>query len=87
MQELLQELLCDSSEFRTWWPEHEVQRIQEGHKAFDHPEAGRLIFEHLTFQVYDTPNLKVTVYTPVEGTETPAKINQLLREWEGASLP
>ena len=68
--ELLNDLMTNSPEFRAWWPDHEVQRIPEGKKVFNHPQKGFLVFEHLTFEVYDAPELKVTVYTPVDETET-----------------
>ena len=35
-------------------------------------------FEHLTFPVFDAPELKVTVYTPLEEADTPRKLYQLL---------
>ncbi len=50
----------------------------EGIKVFNHPQGGCLVFEHLTFQVYDAPEFNMTVYTPVDGTETRARLSQLL---------
>ncbi len=84
MKELLNDLMMNSPEFRAWWPDHEVLRIPEGKKVFNHPQGGCLIFEHLTFQVYDAPELKMTVCTPVDGTETRARLSQLLcrKEYE-----
>ena len=38
-------------------------------------------FERLTFQVFDTPDLKVTVYTPLQEADTPRKVEQLLQQW------
>jgi phage/plasmid-associated DNA primase len=35
----------------------------------------------ITFQVFDMPDLKVTVYTPLEETDTPRKLEQLLEQW------
>jgi transcriptional regulator with XRE-family HTH domain len=78
MTELLNALMRNSPEFRAWWPDHEVLRLPEGTKVFNHPQGGCLVFEHLTFQVYDAPEFNVTVYTPVDGTETRARLGQLL---------
>jgi hypothetical protein len=78
MTALIHDLLAASPEFRAWWPDHEVLRGPEGIKALNHPQAGTLTFEHLMFQVYDEPDLKVVVYTPLEDGETAAKIRQLL---------
>ncbi|HTK08197.1 MAG TPA: helix-turn-helix transcriptional regulator [Ktedonobacteraceae bacterium] len=77
---LLDDMLAASPEFRDWWSDHEVLRIPEGQKMLKHPQAGYLTFEHLTFQVYDLPDLRVTVYTPAAETETSARVKQLLHE-------
>jgi hypothetical protein len=47
----------------------------------NHPQVGYLVFERLTFQVFDTPDLKVTVYTPLEEADTPRKLEHLLAQW------
>jgi transcriptional regulator with XRE-family HTH domain len=78
LTELIQDLMIHSPEFRAWWPDHEVLGAPEGQKTFSFPHIGTLVFEHLAFQVFDAPNLKVTVYTPLEETNTPRKLRQLL---------
>ena len=80
LTELIQDLMLCSPEFRAWWPDHEVLGAEEGHKTFNHPQVGYLMFEHLTFQGYDAPDLKVNVNTPLAEADTPAKISQLLTE-------
>lgn len=82
MTALIHDLLVASSEFRAWWSDHEVLRGPEGIKELNHPQAGYLAFEHLMFQVYDEPDLKVVVYTPLKEGETEAKIHRLLTEDE-----
>jgi hypothetical protein len=42
-------------------PDHEVCGGQERRKTLNHPQVGHLVFERLTCQVFDTPELKVTV--------------------------
>lgn len=81
LTELIHDLQLCSPEFRAWWPDHEVRSGQEGQKTLNHPQAGYLSFERLTFQVFDTPDLKVTVYTPLENTDTARKVEQLLEQW------
>ncbi len=78
LTELIHDLMILSPEFRAWWPDHEVLRAPEGQKTLNHPQAGYLMFEHLTFQLFDAPELKVTVYTPLEEADTPRKLYQLL---------
>jgi hypothetical protein len=80
LTELTHDLMLRSPEFRAWWPDHEVLGTPEGKKTLDHPQAGYLMFEHLTFQVFDAPDLKVNVYTPLDEADTPAKLSQLLSE-------
>jgi hypothetical protein len=55
-----------------------VLRGPEGKKILNHPQVGYLAFEHIMFQVYDEPDLKVIVYTPLNEGETAVKIRQLL---------
>jgi transcriptional regulator with XRE-family HTH domain len=81
LTELIHDLMLASPEFRAWWPDHEVRSGQEGRKALNHPQVGYLLFERLTFQVFDTPDLKVTVYTPLPEADTPRKVEQLLEQW------
>jgi transcriptional regulator with XRE-family HTH domain len=81
LTELIHDLLLASPEFRAWWPDHEIQSGQEGRKTLNHLQVGHLQFERLTFQVFDTPDLKVTVYTPLEETDTPRKVEYLLEQW------
>ena len=81
LTELIHDLMLSSPEFRAWWPDHEVLSGQEGRKTLNHPQAGYLLFERLTFQVFDTPDLKVIVYTPVEEADTARKVEQLLDQW------
>ena len=80
LTELIDDLMLRSPEFRAWWPEHEVLGAPDGHKTLNHPQAGYLMFEHLTFQVFDAPDLKVNVYTPLDEADTPAKLSRLLSE-------
>ncbi|MCT9855369.1 hypothetical protein [Priestia megaterium] len=44
-----------------------------------HPVAGKMIMDHITLQVYDAPQLKVTVYQPRQENGTEEKMMRLLR--------
>ncbi|QBD75249.1 XRE family transcriptional regulator [Ktedonosporobacter rubrisoli] len=84
LRELIHDLMLRSAEFRAWWPDHEVANAPEGQKTLKHPRVGYLMFEHITFQVFDAPDLKVHIHTPLDQVDTPAKIAQLLTQ--GASV-
>jgi len=75
-EELIEELKQVSPEFCCCWQEHEVSRSLDGRKILEHPVAGHLEFEHVTLQVPNDPDLKITVYTPL--VETRAKLHPLL---------
>lgn len=80
LTELLDDLMTHSPEFRACWPDHEVYRVPEGNKIFNHPHVGCMEFEHITFDVYDAPALKLTVYTSAQGTQTRDRLNRLLHK-------
>ncbi|WP_223068002.1 helix-turn-helix transcriptional regulator [Paenibacillus caui] len=81
-KELVDELSEQSKEFRSWWPLHDIMSIPIpiGKKEIRHPKAGSMVMEHITFQVYDDPDLKVTLYRPLHEKETVEKLNKLLEE-------
>ncbi len=75
---LIADLQRVSPEFRAWWPLHDVRGRADARKDIEHPIVGRLMFEHTTLQVPTTPELKVMIYTPLPGTDTLAKLQQLV---------
>lgn len=86
LSELIHDLMICSPEFRAWWPDHEVLGAPECQKALNHPQAGFLLFERLTFQASDASDLKVTVYTPLDEADTSAKLSQLLYKESSISI-
>ncbi|WP_445491355.1 helix-turn-helix transcriptional regulator [Niallia sp. 03133] len=79
-KEIIQELTEKSPEFREWWSKHEVLGNPFGKKTIIHPIVGELILNHITLQVYDSPELKLTIYQPSQEKETNGKIKQLLQK-------
>jgi transcriptional regulator with XRE-family HTH domain len=74
------DLLCArSSEFAAWWRDHEVRPEQDGVKAFDHPQAGRLTFDFSVLDLRDErfANLSLVTYVPQPETGTLEKMEQL----------
>ncbi|HEV2661767.1 MAG TPA: helix-turn-helix transcriptional regulator [Ktedonobacteraceae bacterium] len=77
---LILELQQRSPEFARWWSRHEVQGRQTGRKEFIHPVVGSLVLEHSTFQIEDSPGLKIVVYLPA-CEETARRLEQLAMPW------
>jgi len=77
--ELIEDLNRESAEFREWWPRHDVLSGPEGRKINDHPQAGRLVFDQLSFLVSESPHLTVTINIPSREDDTAARIGSLLR--------
>ncbi|MNL81276.1 hypothetical protein D3C87_2083350 [compost metagenome] len=50
---MISRLTKESKEFRDWWPRHDVFDTPEGTKILYHPQAGKLVLGHLSFQVHD----------------------------------
>jgi len=75
---LVENLSQRSAEFRRWWPEQDVLGASEGTKRFHHQRVGEIHFEHTTFVLEDTLDLRFVVYTPLPG-ESAKKVAQLGR--------
>lgn len=74
--ELRQKLMEISQEFRTWWPQHDVDGIPDGYKEINHPKLGRLELDYTNLIVADKQNMILTVFTPKTGTGTKEKLEQ-----------
>jgi transcriptional regulator with XRE-family HTH domain len=78
--ELVQALRHSSREFCRAWKRHEVASAGHGRKHLHHPAAGELIFEHAAFHPVDAPEQRLILYTPVPGTGTSEKLEELCAE-------
>lgn len=79
-KDLVAELMVISPEFRQWWPSYDISGTPIGKKMINHPRVGTMVMEHITFRVYDAPELKLTVYRPLEENDTVQKMIRLLNE-------
>lgn len=78
--QFIDDLKAVSPEFNLWWPLHEILSGNEKYKCLNHPTAGILDFEVSNFDVPDCIGLKLVVHVPVPGTDTEAKIRELLKQ-------
>jgi hypothetical protein len=62
---LIARLLSASEDFRIQWAEHAVERFTSRRRVFQHPDDGRLEFEHHSLVPSDAPGLSVVMYVPL----------------------
>ncbi|QHW29668.1 helix-turn-helix domain-containing protein [Paenibacillus rhizovicinus] len=74
----IDELNRASEAFRTWWPQHDVLSGPEGQKINDHPSAGIIVFDQISFLVSDAPHLTVTINLCSTEEDTSSKLAKLL---------
>src|SRR5262249_17497651 len=75
-EELIADLERISPQFRLWWDQQDVRGLPDGPRAMQHPTLGLLDFDHVTFQVSSTADLRVKVYAATP--ETASKLEELL---------
>ncbi len=75
---LIDELERVSPEIRLWWPQHDMRAITASHQKVRHPQAGRLIFDHLSFQVSPYPHLRLCIWLPDPSSDTMERLEELL---------
>jgi hypothetical protein len=46
--------------------------------VLNHPEAGKLVFEHAVFRPEESPEHRFIVYSAVPDADTPEKLERLL---------
>ncbi len=78
LAELAEDLQRVSPEFRQGWLQHEVQGKHRGLKVYKHPVVGLLEFEYTLFQVTETPELSLAVYTPLPESGTVKRFQKLI---------
>ena len=86
LTELIEDLQRVSPEFRQWWPRHDVYGRPYGRKEYEHPAAGRLVFEYTAFQATEAPDLRFVVYTPLVGSDTLQKFRKLQDLYKNKTL-
>ena len=78
--ELVTLLRSRSADFERWWNQNDIETAQEGVKHYEHPEAGRLVFDFSVLDVLDErmSSLRLVAYVPAPGTGTREKMEKLL---------
>jgi transcriptional regulator with XRE-family HTH domain len=82
--ELVERLKSVSSEFAEWWPRHDVLPQSEGLKHYNHPRAGRLQLQHVSFSVMDDPELILTILAPARTADSQSKLEQIINHFKSS---
>ena len=85
-QEIADELMAKSAEFRQLWSQHDLHAEPEGTKIANIPGAGRIELEDVTLMHVepDARTLRVLLYSPV-GRESAQRMANAIGEPFGAS--
>lgn len=65
-------------EFLSFWNHNEVSAAPEVSVEFRHAKAGKLLFDLTSLQVQGSSEVRISVYTPVKGSNTEEKIAHLV---------
>jgi hypothetical protein len=83
--QLVEQLKSVSPEFALWWPRHDIHPMSEGRRDYHHPVAGRMIVEHITFLVSDSPELRLLMLLPAAQSSSIAKMQKVISRFKGAA--
>lgn len=72
-------LVDRSPRFAELWADHDVAPFATTRRLFDHPVAGRLVFDHHRLAVLDRPGAQLVVYTSAEGTDSSRRLRDATR--------
>ena len=64
--DIIARCLASSTDFRTWWTQHEVEDRHPGEIEIRHPELGELAFRFSSFGPSDAGDIRLTIYTPAD---------------------
>lgn len=71
---LVDRLRAASPEFADWWAQADVARFLTRVRTYDHPRAGRLVFEYQQLTASEWPGLRVVVQLPVPGDDSATRL-------------
>ncbi|MFD1677684.1 helix-turn-helix transcriptional regulator [Alicyclobacillus fodiniaquatilis] len=71
----------ENPEFSTFWNHNEVNAAPEVFIEFRHAKAGKMLFDLTTLQIQGGHDLRCSVYTPSNGSDTEKKIRNLMKRF------
>jgi transcriptional regulator with XRE-family HTH domain len=85
--QLVERLKSVSPEFAEWWPRHDVQPLSEGVEKYNHPLAGPLQLQHISFSPIDDPELTIVVMAPAPRGDSQAKLCKIIDYARSSTVP
>ncbi|GGE33334.1 transcriptional regulator [Pullulanibacillus camelliae] len=75
--EFIKKMESSYSDFNKLWNQSGVHSAPDLQIEFRHSKAGKMFFNLTSLQVQGTADLRCSVYTPIEGTDTELKLKRL----------
>jgi transcriptional regulator with XRE-family HTH domain len=76
--ELVERLKAVSPEFAEWWPRHDIRPMAETSRQYNHPLAGRMLVDTMTFSLADNPELRVSCFLPTAEANSISKMKKVI---------
>ncbi|MEH6931769.1 helix-turn-helix transcriptional regulator [Bacillus sp. JJ783] len=77
--QFIKEMSHSHSEFQDLWQESQVSKAPDMILEFRHAKAGKMLFNLTSLQVQGDMDLRCSIYTPVEETDTENKLKRLMK--------
>ncbi|MEC3248552.1 helix-turn-helix transcriptional regulator [Bacillus cereus] len=77
--QFIKEMSHSHSEFQDLWQESQVSKAPDMIIEFRHAKAGKMLFNLTSLQVQGDMDLRCSIYTPVEETDTENKLKRLMK--------
>ncbi|MFJ7667666.1 helix-turn-helix transcriptional regulator [Lysinibacillus sp. NPDC097195] len=78
--DFIEEMSQSYPAFRDLWQESQVSKAPEMTIEFRHAKAGKMLFNLTSLQVQGDMDLRCSIYTPIEDTDTEDKLKRLMRK-------
>ena len=73
--QFIEDMKSKSVLFASWWAMYDVRSMKDIVKELKHPTLGKLVFDFVSFDIFDNQNLTLLVYNP--DYETSHKLRKL----------
>lgn len=81
--QFIEEMSNSHPEFQDLWQESQVSKAPELVIEFRHAKAGKMLFNLTSLQVQGDIDLRCSIYTPAENTDTENKLRRLMERVSG----